>query len=224
VTALPGSADLRGAARPFTGGATQAADALAMASEPVRYVGLVTRGVAFAIDAAVINIVAIFVEVGMALIVSLLHLPHEIRNLVVFIGAAAYVLWTIGYFVGFWSTAGQTPGNRVMQIRVVAVRGERLKPRRAFVRCLGLVLAALPLFAGYLIILFNPRRRGLQDYIARTLVIEAPALSIAEEQRQRHGGARSADVSPEGGDPTLKLPAANSSDSGDDRAGRPLQA
>ena len=64
------------------------------------------------------------------------------------IGAVAYALWGMGYFVGFWSGTGQTPGSRVMQIRVVAVEGEPIKPRRALVRCIGLLLAALPLFAG----------------------------------------------------------------------------
>lgn len=159
---------------------------------PVRYVGLITRGIAFAFDAAVINVVAIFVEVGIALILSLLHPPSELKGVVVAVGAAAYVLWTVGYFVGFWSTAGQTPGNRIMRIRVVAVKGERLKPRRAFVRCIGLVLAALPLFAGYVMILFNRRRRGLQDYLARTVVIEAPQVSFAEAQRSERRAASAA--------------------------------
>jgi uncharacterized RDD family membrane protein YckC len=88
---------------------------------------------------------------------------------------------------------------------VVAVKGERLKPRRAFVRCVGLVLAALPLFAGYLMILFNSRRRGLQDYLARTVVIEAPQLSAAQVLRAKrrtsgpgHAGA--------GGDGALPPP------------------
>ncbi len=197
MTAVPGPIDPRVTADPAVSGpapnevvvavgpTASRVDAVAVAATPVRYVGLLTRGVAFALDAAIINVVAIFVEVGLALVVSLLHLPHEVRNVLVALGAAAYVLWTIGYFVGFWSTAGQTPGNRVMQIRVVAVKGERLKPRRAFVRCVGLVLAALPLFAGYVMILFNSRRRGLQDYLARTVVIEAPQLSAAQVQRAK---------------------------------------
>jgi uncharacterized RDD family membrane protein YckC len=47
------------------------------------------------------------------------------------------------------------------------------------------VLAALPLFAGYLMILFTRHRRGLQDILARTVVVESPSLSLAAVRRAR---------------------------------------
>lgn len=158
------------------------------AAEP-RYVGLATRGVAFVIDAALINVVGIVVAAGASLIVSVLHLPKDVKDVIVAVGGAAYILWSFGYFVGFWSATGQTPGDRIMQIRVIPVSGERLKPRRAAVRAIGLVLAALPLFAGYALILFDDRRRGLQDRLARTLVVEAPSLSFAAQRRARSRAA-----------------------------------
>ncbi len=149
------------------------------------YIGLITRSAAFAIDAAVINVVAIFVAVGVALILSLVHISKGLDPVLVTAGAVAYGLWGLGYFVGFWSGTGQTPGSRVMQIRVVATQGGPIKPRRALVRCVGLLLAALPLFAGFVPVLFDRRRRALQDYMARTVVIDAPQLSIAHRRRQQ---------------------------------------
>jgi len=143
------------------------------ATEP-RYAGLVTRAIAFALDAAVIDIVAIVVAVGVALILSVLHIPKGLRTVLLSAGGVAFVLWTIGYFVGFWSTTGQTPGGRAMGFRVVSADAQALKPRRALLRVAGLLFAALPLFAGYVMILFDDRRRGLQDRLARTLVIEQP--------------------------------------------------
>jgi uncharacterized RDD family membrane protein YckC len=157
-----------------------------------RYVGLATRVIAFLIDAALINLVGVIVGVGAALILSLLHLPNELKTVVAALGGAAYVLWTIGYFAAFWSTTGQTPGNRVMQIRVVRTDGGPLKPRTAVVRCIGLVLGALPLFAGYVWILFDAKRRGLHDRLARTLVVEAPQLSIAATRRTEKRAAYNA--------------------------------
>jgi uncharacterized RDD family membrane protein YckC len=56
----------------------------------------------------------------------------------------------------------------------VGSRGDRLRPRRAFLRMLGLVAAALPLFAGFVPILLTDRRRGLADWIADTVVVTAP--------------------------------------------------
>jgi uncharacterized RDD family membrane protein YckC len=156
------------------------------AAEPEpRYSGLATRGIAFVIDAALIDLVAVIVAAAAALIVTIFHFPHEVRTVLKVIGAVLAVLWAIGYFVAFWSATGQTPGNRVMQIRVVTADGGRVKPRRGVVRFAGLILAALPLFAGYLPILFDSRRRGLQDRIAGTVVIEAPDLSLAEAQLAR---------------------------------------
>ena len=144
-----------------------------------RYVGLATRVIAFVLDAALIDLVVIIVAIGAALILSLLHLPKDLKPALAAIGGAAYILWSIGYFVAFWSTTGQTPGSRVMQIRVVTAKGVAFKPRRAIRRLLGMVLAALPLFAGYVLILFDGKRRGFQDRFAGTLVVEAPQLSVA---------------------------------------------
>ena len=44
----------------------------------------------------------------------------------------------------------------------------------AIVRLAAMALAALPLFAGFLLILVDDRRRGLQDRLARTVVVYAP--------------------------------------------------
>jgi hypothetical protein len=50
------------------------------------------------------------------------------------------------------------------------------------------VLAALPLFAGYLMILVDDRRRGLQDRMARTVVIEQPREEPAGRRPVRRAG------------------------------------
>jgi uncharacterized RDD family membrane protein YckC len=153
--------------------------------QQVAYVGLVTRVISFAIDAALITLVDIIIGVGAALILSLLHLPHGLRIVLAALGGAAAILGSIAYFVIFWSTTGQTPGARLMQIRVRTDDGQRVKPRRAVVRCIGVVLAALPLFAGFIPILFDSRRRGFQDRFAGTVVVEAPGPSIAEVSRAK---------------------------------------
>ena len=137
------------------------------------YVGLTTRTLAFAIDAAVVNLVALLTGAVVALALSVVSLPEWLTTAAVATGAAAYVVWSIGYFVAFWATTGQTPGNRALRIRVQPQGGGRLKPRRALVRFAGLTLAALPLFAGFLLILVDDQRRGLHDRLARTVVVES---------------------------------------------------
>ena len=78
----------------------------------------------------------------------------------------------MGYFAVFWSTTGQTPGNRLMHIRVCdADDGTVLSLWRSVVRFGALVLAALPLFAGFLPVLVDDRRRGVHDMLAGTVVV-----------------------------------------------------
>jgi uncharacterized RDD family membrane protein YckC len=136
-----------------------------------RYIGLITRAIAFAVDAAILNGIAAVTAAAVALIVSLFPLGHNARTVLAVVGGAVYFIWLIAYFATFWATTGQTPGNRVMRIRVMRPSGARVHALRAMVRVVGVVLAALPLFAGFLPILFTDRRRGLADFMADTVVV-----------------------------------------------------
>jgi len=136
------------------------------------YAGFVTRTVAFATDAAIINLVALGVGVVVALVFSVFPESAHFRKVTVAIGGAVFFVWVIGYFSAFWATTGQTPGNRIMRIRVTRADGTPLRFRRAAIRVVGIVLAAIPLFAGFIPILVTDRRRGLQDYLAGSVVRE----------------------------------------------------
>lgn len=155
------------------------------------YVGLLTRTLAFALDAAVINGVALVVGAIASLVLSVLTLPSELATVTIAVGGAAYLVWGTAYFVTFWSTLGQTPGDRVLRFRVCGRDGQRIGPGRALLRFAALWLAALPLFAGYLLILVDDRRRGLHDLLARTVVIDD-----AQEER---AGRLTANVGHTGG-------------------------
>jgi uncharacterized RDD family membrane protein YckC len=148
------------------------------------YQGLVTRTIAFVLDAGIINLVAMVVGVAAGLAISVLPLPNSLDPVLISLGGLAYLLWSTGYFVVFWSSTGETPGDRLMRIRVcMADRSGPPPPLRALVRLGALVLAAIPLFAGFLTILVDERRRGLHDMIAGTVVVgvidETPAIPLS---------------------------------------------
>jgi uncharacterized RDD family membrane protein YckC len=148
---------------------------VSFAAAPLAYVGIVTRAIAFAVDAAVIQIVAIAVAGTFALILSVVSPPDRFDELLLVVGSVAYGLWLVGYFVVFWSATGQTPGNRLLQIRVCrAFDGSAPSAGAGLLRFGGLIVAALPLFAGFVPILLDDRRRGLHDMIAGTVVVPAP--------------------------------------------------
>ena len=139
------------------------------------YEGLVTRAIAFAVDAAIIDLIAIVVAVALGLALSILSISDDLQTVLLACGAAAFAVWTVVYFAVFWSTTGQTPGNRLMHIRVCdADDGAVLSPRRSLLRFGALLLAALPLFAGFLTVLVDDRRRGLHDMLAGTVVVGVP--------------------------------------------------
>jgi len=50
---------------------------------------------------------------------------------------------------------------------------------RSVVRFVGLLLAIVPLFAGFVPVLFDERRRGLHDYLAGTVVHDLDHLPVA---------------------------------------------
>jgi uncharacterized RDD family membrane protein YckC len=163
-----------------------------------RFIGVVTRAVSWVIDAVLINVVAIMAGVGAALVVSIFPPAKNVQTLLAGIAGALYVIWAALYFITFWSMTGQTPGARVMQIRQVTAKRGRVKPVRALIRWIGMNLAMLPLFAGYLPLLF--KRRGFPDWVAKTLVIDAPQLSLAEmasRAAQRRSAQRSDERAPE---------------------------
>jgi uncharacterized RDD family membrane protein YckC len=144
----------------------------------VRVAGFATRVIALAIDGAILNAVAIVVLAGLWLAGSVVGLDLKIRGIVA--GSAAAIVWLllIGiYLVAFWTLVGQTPGMRCMGIRVLARDGGRLGRRTALVRFGGMLLAAIPAGAGFLLILVDDRRRGLHDLLAGTLVVHVPSRS-----------------------------------------------
>jgi uncharacterized RDD family membrane protein YckC len=137
--------------------------------------GLVTRIVAFALDVVVIDVAAWVVGGVVAIAVSAFDVPSRTQHLLLAIGAAGAVIWAVGYFVFFWSSTGQTPGNRVMQIRVRdASRAAPLSGPRSLLRVAGALLSAVLLFTGFALIAVEPRRRGLHDLIAGSVVVYAP--------------------------------------------------
>src|SRR4051812_20935446 len=79
--------------------------------EAREYAGLVTRTLAFALDIAIIDAAALIVGGIIALGLSALSLPNEVKTLMVAAGAVLTVVWGVGYFAWFWSAAGQTPGD-----------------------------------------------------------------------------------------------------------------
>jgi uncharacterized RDD family membrane protein YckC len=134
------------------------------------YGGIATRALALAADAAV-TIVLFMSVVGLAALVA--SLVGELRPawLAGALLASGWSLIVGSYFVLFWSTTGQTPGMRLLRIRLRGPAGGPPSIGRSLVRLVGLVLAIVPMFAGFIPVLFTERRRGVPDFLAGTVVL-----------------------------------------------------
>jgi uncharacterized RDD family membrane protein YckC len=164
----------------------------AVKGAPQRYVGLITRLLGFAVDVVIINLVAAFSWAVVALTMSALNVPDSVDTAIVAIMGILYLIWAGGYFVAFWSGTGQTPGARALEFRVVdAEDGKPIKLSRALARLAGMVLGAIPFFAGYVLGLFNERCRCLLDLFGDTVVIDAPVYTIADRRRMAREAATS---------------------------------
>lgn len=171
-------------ARAQAAAARRARGASAVEPAPTHYVGMATRAVAFVIDVVLINIVAAIVGVAVGLTMDTLKFSTSLKDVVVAVLGVLYVAWVLGYFVVFWSSTGQTPGNRLAQIRVVdAGHGGSIPPRRAALRLVSLTAGVMALGLGEWIALLDDRSRTFQDRVARTVVIDAPVYTASDRRR-----------------------------------------
>ena len=80
------------------------------------------------------------------------------------------------YFPYFWQKSGQTPGMRLMQIKVVRdADGGPLGWGAAILRWIGYYISGLVFYIGFIWIFIDKRKRGWHDLIGGTVVIKAPA-------------------------------------------------
>lgn len=126
------------------------------------YVGLVTRAIALVIDAMLINVAALAVSGAALLVESIFARSSRHHALAIAVGGVLFFVWVVGYFAVFWTATGQTPGSRVMQIRVTRLDDGRLGWRRALVRLAWMVLS-LPLFWNLPVLFTAPSPRGIRS-------------------------------------------------------------
>jgi uncharacterized RDD family membrane protein YckC len=134
--------------------------------EPTERAGALTRGLAFGLDALIVNLAFSGLAAVLALIGSFISGDAGgLSGFALVLGGTAWLTLGAFYLVSFWSLAGQTLGMRFFGIRL-GVEARGLPLRKSLKRLLGLVLAAIPFGLGFLGILFDERRRGWQDRLA----------------------------------------------------------
>jgi uncharacterized RDD family membrane protein YckC len=133
--------------------------------------GVISRSLAFLVDGVIVNGVLAVASAALTLFFVQVLNNDQVPTPALLVGAAAWILLGSFYLVGFWELVGQTPGMRLLGLRLEVAGREVPTGRQARLRLLWLVVSVIPLGAGLLAILFDDRRRGWQDRRSQTEVI-----------------------------------------------------
>ena len=78
---------------------------------------------------------------------------------------------TIVYYTYFHGNTGQTPGEMICKLKVIAQNGDTLTYPRAFLRWVGYLISSLPFCLGFLWVAWDKNKQGWHDKIAGSYVI-----------------------------------------------------
>jgi uncharacterized RDD family membrane protein YckC len=94
-------------------------------------------------------------------------------------GYAIAVAIGIGYFVYFEGSTGQTLGKRALGIRVVDFgSGNSIGYGRAFIRYIGRIVSAIPIFLGFFWMLWDKEKQTWHDKFANSVVVPVDAYPV----------------------------------------------
>jgi len=158
-----------------------------------RMAGLSTRGIAILIDTLVqIVAIVILVFIGGILTFFVESLPGFLRVigpgwLWAILSIFMWIVFT-GYYVIFeFLWGGQTPGKRLIRIRVIKENGGPIGFYEALLRNLLRFVDAMPAIygAGILSALVTSREQRLGDLVAGTVVVRESVLPFSDTARMR---------------------------------------
>jgi uncharacterized RDD family membrane protein YckC len=142
----------------------------------VRLASPVKRLIAYLIDGFILTAVGAVLGIVLGTLIG--AAGQSGREFLASAGIVVYmlvfiVLW-IGYFPWFWSRSGQTPGHKLLNMRVVVEEdGSLVGFGGGLVRLFGYFVSGLVFWIGFIWILIDRRRRGWHDIMAGTIVVEA---------------------------------------------------
>ena len=121
-----------------------------------------------------------FISRAIAIIIDwvILIIISAILGLIPLIGWLLGMVVPILYCIYFWTMEnpvgeiGQTPGKKVMNIKVVMDDGSNLDVVKAIIRMVGYFISTIIIFIGYLFPLWREDKKALHDLIANTIVVK----------------------------------------------------
>lgn len=138
--------------------------------------GFIRRAIAFAIDFFIVEFLYLFL-IGIGILGVRLSRGGEFfpsDSLLSSLAIPFISVWFflfIGYFTFFHSYDGQTPAKMIIRIKVVDQAGTLLSFRRAMVRSFSYFISGFFFGFGFLISIFEKKKRALHDLLVRSYVV-----------------------------------------------------
>jgi len=152
-------------------------------NKKVIVVGFGPRLLAAVIDGAMVGFLCFILAVIIGFIAIFMNIiiPREGSSALELLTISCLLVFSIGYYIGFWSNDGQTMGMTVVGLKVVRMDGSGLSVGRALLRYIGYIINAILFSIGFLWTAFDPKRQGWHDKLAGTLVVYADTEFTATE-------------------------------------------
>ncbi len=133
------------------------------------------RATALFIDFCAAGLMFLLVLIGGGILLQklgLLNLDEKVNLQLTFFGNWYSLIWLVLYFgLSVYFTNGKTLGKKMMKIRVVSLKHEKIGFWHSIERALGYGASALELGLGFLQYFWNSDRRTVHDRIAETIVV-----------------------------------------------------
>jgi uncharacterized RDD family membrane protein YckC len=118
-----------------------------------------------------------------ALVIDVLIMLVPSEAIFLALGPVSSLIWVplfIAYCTFFVASgSGQTPGMRVMGVRVIDARtGGRVRTTNALVRCFMSIVSWLVVYVGFLWMLWDPEKQTWHDKVAHTYVVPTSIYSV----------------------------------------------
>jgi uncharacterized RDD family membrane protein YckC len=132
--------------------------------------GFVSRGLAFAVDFAVVLVGYPAILWSAGIVIGLLRFEQPTYpDLEPWASGLVSTAWPVVYFTGAWVAAGRTVGQGLLGLRVIGRKRESVKVVQSFVRCSTMLLTSF--VVGPLWLLVSRSRLAIHDRVSRTQVV-----------------------------------------------------
>jgi uncharacterized RDD family membrane protein YckC len=153
-------------------------------TKEVTVVGFGPRLAATLIDSAMVGFLSFMLAFILGFIVIFTNMvnPGQVNGVLELLTVLCLLFFSIFYYIGFWTTDGQTMGKTIVGLKVIGTDGTQLSVGRALLRYIGYIVSASLFSIGFLWAAFDPKRQGWHDKLAGTLVVYAETEFTATDK------------------------------------------